>query len=159
MHRSKQYARRSTSPRDTTPILCTSFVPPFYKAAIPANTPIAPRAKPARVAWAAAPVEVLDPLVAEEAPEEAPEEAAEEAAEAVAEVEPEDTATPVASAVDWLALPALVKTAAVTPVLFWQSALYSAEVKGVEVKVMSAHCKHCQQCNYTPLPLERFLTL
>jgi hypothetical protein len=97
----------------------------------------------------------LEPLVAEEAPEEAPE----EAAEAVAEEEPEDTATPVASAVDWFALPALVRALAVTPVLFWQSALYSAEVKGVEVKVMSAHCKHCQQCNHTPLPLERFLTL
>lgn len=118
---------------------------PFYRAAIPANTPIAPRAKPANVALAAAPVEVLEPV------------AAELAAEAVAEEEPEDAALFVASVVDWFALPALVRAWAVTPVLFWQSALYWAAVKGVEVKVMSAHCKHCQQFDYTLGHLENIL--
>lgn len=98
---------------------------------------MAPRAKLANVAWAAAPVEVLEPV------------AAELAAEAVAEEEPEDAALFVASVVDWFALPALVRASAETPVLFWQSALYSAAVKGVEVKVMSAHCKHCQQFDFT----------
>jgi hypothetical protein len=48
------------------------------------------------------------------------------AAEA-AEVEPEEAALVEASEVDWLAFPALVRAEAVTPVLFWQSALYSAE--------------------------------
>jgi hypothetical protein len=71
---------------------------------------MAPRAKPAKVAWAAAPVEVLEPVAAE-----------------AAEVEPEEAALVVASEVDWFALPALVRAEAVTPVLFWQSALYSAE--------------------------------
>ena len=97
----------------------------------------------------------MELLPAEEAPEEEPE----EAAEAVAEEEPEGAALPVASAVDWFALPALVSASAVTPVLFWQSALYSAEVKGVEVKVRSAHCEHCQQSNHTLWLLARFLTL
>ena len=99
------------------------------------------------VAWAAAPVEVLEPV------------AAELAAEAVAEEEPEDAALFVASVVDWFALPALVRASAETPVLFWQSALYSAAVNGVEVKVMSAHCKHCQRFDSTLHPLRRSLTL
>jgi hypothetical protein len=103
-------ARLFTSRKETTPILCISLFP-FYRAAIPANTPMAPRAKPAKVAWAAAPVEVLEPV----------------AAEAAAEVEPEAAALVEASEVDWFALPALVRAEAVTPVLFWQSALYSAE--------------------------------
>jgi hypothetical protein len=49
------------------------------------------------------------------------------AAEAAADEEPEGAALLVASEVDWFALPALVRAEAVTPVLFWQSALYWAE--------------------------------
>ena len=92
----------------------------------------------------------MELLAAEEAPE---------AAEAVAEEEPEGAALFVASAVDWFALPALVRASAVTPVLFWQSALYWAAVKGVEVKVMSAHCEHRQYRIHTLRPHEDFLTL
>lgn len=76
-----------------------------YRAAIPARTPIAPRAKPAKVAWAAAPVEVPD------------------AAEAAAEVEPDAAALVVESEMDELALPALVRAETVTPVLLEQCEL------------------------------------
>ena len=67
------------------------------------------------------------------------------AAEAAAEVEPEGAALVEASEVDWFALPALVRAWTVTPVLFWQFELYSEEDSSVEVNVMSAHWKHCQQ--------------
>lgn len=93
---------------------------------MPARTPMAPRAKPAKVAWAAAPVEAAEVVEPEAEPE------------AAALVD-------VASEVDWFALPALVRALTATPVLFWQSALYSADVNGVEVKVMSAHCKRFNQ--------------
>lgn len=122
----------SFSPFPLTTATVSYHIPhPIYKAATPANTPTAPKAQPASVARAPAPVLLPEAV------------ALPEAALAVAEEEevPELLAAPVPlDSVVSLALTDTVMAATLMPVLFWQSALYSAVVRAVDVKVMSAHC-------------------
>ena len=98
-------------------------VSPTHKARTPATTPTAPSAYPAKVGRAAAPVLA--------------------AVEAAAEAEDPDEAAalvlPLAASVVPFAFPALERADAVTPVLFWQLALYCSVESEACVNVMSAH--------------------